>query len=177
MPQRRLEAIESLEELGAGFVLATHDLEIRGAGEFLGESQSGELTEVGLTMYLDMLESTVRSLKEGKDPPQARRWPRNAEVNLHLPALLPSGLRRRCADPPGTLQAHRGGARRARRCDDLQTEIGDRFGALPPAGHAAVPRRPADTALPRTGNPPPRRRRRSPATWCSRRRTASIPPR
>ncbi len=63
-----LEAIESLEELGAGFVLATHDLEIRGAGEFLGEAQSGELTEVGLTMYLDMLESTVRAMKAGEDP-------------------------------------------------------------------------------------------------------------
>src|SRR6188768_3351663 len=65
---RRLEAIESLEELGAGFVLATHDLEIRGAGEFLGEAQSGELTEVGLALYLDMLDSAVRTLKAGGDP-------------------------------------------------------------------------------------------------------------
>ena len=74
---KRLEAIESLEELGAGFVLATHDLEIRGAGELLGEAQSGELTEVGLTMYLDMLEQAVAGAREGREPelerPLARR--------------------------------------------------------------------------------------------------------
>src|SRR5690606_32504214 len=65
---RRLEAIESMEELGAGFVLATHDLEIRGAGELLGESQSGELTEVGLSLFLDMLEHAVKALREGREP-------------------------------------------------------------------------------------------------------------
>ncbi len=62
---KRLDAIESLENLGAGFVLATHDLEIRGAGELLGESQSGELSEVGLAMFLDMLERAVEALKDG----------------------------------------------------------------------------------------------------------------
>jgi transcription-repair coupling factor (superfamily II helicase) len=128
--QRRLEAIESLEELGAGFVLATHDLEIRGAGEFLGESQSGELTEVGLAMYLDMLESAVRSLKGG-DGAAGAPLAGNAEVNLHLPALLPSdyvgdvqmrlGLYKRIAAAPD-----------AQALDDLQAEIGDRFGNLPP---------------------------------------------
>ncbi|MGH8261463.1 MAG: transcription-repair coupling factor, partial [Steroidobacteraceae bacterium] len=65
---KRLEAIESLEELGAGFVLATHDLEIRGAGELLGESQSGQLTEIGLALYLDLLEHAVKALKEGREP-------------------------------------------------------------------------------------------------------------
>jgi transcription-repair coupling factor (superfamily II helicase) len=130
--QRRLEAIESLEELGAGFVLATHDLEIRGAGEFLGESQSGELTEVGLALYLDMLESAVRSLKSGGDGAAGAPLAGNAEVNLHLPALLPSdyvsdvqmrlGLYKRIAAAPD-----------AQALDDLQAEIGDRFGALPPA--------------------------------------------
>ncbi|MEO6368968.1 MAG: transcription-repair coupling factor [Steroidobacteraceae bacterium] len=127
---RRLEAIESLEELGAGFVLATHDLEIRGAGEFLGEAQSGELSEVGLTMYLDMLEATVRALKEGTDPALARPLAATAEVNLHMPALLPAdyvgdvqtrlGLYKRIAAAPDTQSL-----------DDLQTEIGDRFGPLP----------------------------------------------
>jgi transcription-repair coupling factor (superfamily II helicase) len=130
--QRRLEAIESLEELGAGFVLATHDLEIRGAGEFLGESQSGELTEVGLAMYLDMLESAVRSLKGGGDGASGTPLAGNAEVNLHLPALLPSdyvddvqtrlGLYKRIA-----------AAADAQALDDLQAEIGDRFGNLPAA--------------------------------------------
>ena len=130
--QRRLEAIESLEELGAGFVLATHDLEIRGAGEFLGESQSGELTEVGLAMYLDMLESAVRALKSGGDAVTGAPLAGNAEVNLHLPALLPAdyvddvqmrlALYKRIAAAPD-----------AQALDDLQAEIGDRFGNLPPA--------------------------------------------
>jgi transcription-repair coupling factor (superfamily II helicase) len=130
---RRLEAIESLEELGAGFVLATHDLEIRGAGEFLGEAQSGELTEVGLAMYLDLLDAAVRALKAGGDP-AALPLAAGAEVNLHQPALLPAdyvadvqtrlGLYKRIAASPD-----------AQALDDLQAEIGDRFGALPaPAG-------------------------------------------
>jgi transcription-repair coupling factor (superfamily II helicase) len=129
--KRRLEAIESLEELGAGFLLATQDLEIRGAGEFLGEAQSGELTEVGLTMFLDMLEATVKALKDGKDPAQAQSLASSIEVNLHMPALLPS-------DYVGDVQTRLGLYKRiaaapdAQALDDLQTEIGDRFGALPP---------------------------------------------
>jgi transcription-repair coupling factor (superfamily II helicase) len=131
---RRLEAIESLEELGAGFVLATHDMEIRGAGEFLGESQSGELTEVGLSMYLEMLDATVKALQSGKDPALARPLAAATEVNLHIPCLLPQdyigdvqtrlGLYKRIAGAPD-LQA----------LQDLQSEIGDRFGALPPAAN------------------------------------------
>jgi transcription-repair coupling factor (superfamily II helicase) len=129
--KRRLEAIEALEELGAGFLLATQDLEIRGAGEFLGEAQSGELAEVGLTMFMDMLETTVRALKEGRDPALERPLAAAAEVNLHMPALLPAdyvndvqtrlGLYKRIAAAPD-----------ASTLDELQTEIGDRFGALPP---------------------------------------------
>ena len=130
--QRRLEAIESLEELGAGFVLATHDLEIRGAGEFLGEAQSGELTEVGLSLYLDMLEGAVRALKAGGDASQPPPLAAHAEVNLHLPCLLP-------ADYVGDVQMRLGLYKRiataqdAQALDDLQSELGDRFGALPPA--------------------------------------------
>jgi transcription-repair coupling factor (superfamily II helicase) len=130
--QRRLEAIESLEELGAGFVLATHDLEIRGAGEFLGEAQSGELTEVGLSMYLDMLEGAVRALKVGDDAGQPPPLAAHAEVNLHQPCLLP-------ADYVGDVQTRLGLYKRiataedAQALDDLQSEVGDRFGALPAA--------------------------------------------
>jgi transcription-repair coupling factor (superfamily II helicase) len=129
--KRRLEAIESMEELGSGFVLATHDLEIRGAGEYLGEAQSGELTEVGLTLYMDMLESTVRALKAGKDPAD---MPATAatEVNLHLPALLPSDY---IADVQTRLALYKriAAAPDMATLDELQTEIGDRFGALPQA--------------------------------------------
>jgi transcription-repair coupling factor (superfamily II helicase) len=130
--RRRLEAIESLEELGAGFVLATHDLEIRGAGEFLGEAQSGELSEVGLSMYLDMLEATVRALKAGEDPADARPLVANTEVNLHLPALLPADY---VADVQTRLALYKriAAAADAAALDELQTEVGDRFGALPAA--------------------------------------------
>ena len=129
--KRRLEAIESMEELGSGFVLATHDLEIRGAGEYLGEAQSGELTEVGLSMYMDMLESTVRALKSGKAPEEL---PATAatEVNLHLPALLPSDY---ISDVQTRLALYKriAAAPDGPALDELQTEIGDRFGALPEA--------------------------------------------
>jgi transcription-repair coupling factor (superfamily II helicase) len=130
--ERRLEAIESLEELGAGFVLATHDLEIRGAGEFLGEAQSGELTEVGLAMYLDMLESTVKALKAGKDPAQATSLATSTDINLHLPCLLPSDY---VADVQTRLGIYKrlAAAPDSQTLDDLQSEIGDRFGPLPVA--------------------------------------------
>ncbi len=65
---KRLEAISSLEDLGAGFALATHDLEIRGAGELLGEDQSGQMTTIGFTLYMELLESAVDALKEGREP-------------------------------------------------------------------------------------------------------------
>jgi transcription-repair coupling factor (superfamily II helicase) len=128
---RRLEAIESLEELGAGFVLATHDLEIRGAGEFLGESQSGELTEVGLTMYLDMLERAVTALKDGREPDLNRPLAAATEVNLHLPALLPEAY---VADVHIRLNLYKriAAAADVLALDELQAELIDRFGELPP---------------------------------------------
>src|SRR2546430_9672157 len=86
---KRLEAIESMEELGAGFVLATHDLEIRGAGELLGEQQSGQVTEIGLSLYLDMLEHAVRALKSGREPGLDQPLAAATEVELRLPAFLP----------------------------------------------------------------------------------------
>jgi transcription-repair coupling factor (superfamily II helicase) len=128
---KRLEAIESLEDLGAGFVLATHDLEIRGAGELLGESQSGELTEVGLTMYLDLLEQAVKALKEGKEPVLDRPLAATAEVELRLPALLPESY---VADVPVRLAMYKrlAAAPDNATVDQLTEEIVDRFGPLPP---------------------------------------------
>jgi transcription-repair coupling factor (superfamily II helicase) len=128
---KRLEAIESLEDLGAGFVLATHDLEIRGAGELLGESQSGELTEIGLTMYLDMLEQAVKALKEGREPALDRPLAATAEVELRLPSLLPESY---VADVPARLALYKrlAAAPDNATIDGLTEEIVDRFGPLPP---------------------------------------------
>ncbi len=128
---KRLEAIESLEDLGAGFVLATHDLEIRGAGELLGESQSGELTEIGLTLYLDMLEQAVKALKDGKEPALDRPLAATAEVELRLPALLPESY---VADVPVRLAMYKRLAASPDNAaiDELTEEIVDRFGPLPP---------------------------------------------
>jgi transcription-repair coupling factor (superfamily II helicase) len=128
---KRLEAIESLEDLGAGFVLATHDLEIRGAGELLGESQSGELTEVGLTLYLDLLEQAVKALKEGREPVLDRPLAATAEVELRLPALLPESY---VADVPVRLALYKrlAAAPDNPAIDELTAEIVDRFGPLPP---------------------------------------------
>ena len=128
---KRLEAIESLEELGAGFVLATHDLEIRGAGELLGESQSGELTEVGLTLYLDLLEQAVKALKEGREPQLDRPLAATAEVELRLPALLPESY---VGDVPVRLALYKrlAAAPDNAAIDGLTEEIVDRFGPLPP---------------------------------------------
>ncbi len=128
---RRLEAIESMEELGAGFVLATHDLEIRGAGEFLGESQSGELTEIGMSMYLDMLERAVTALKEGREIDLDKPLAAATEVNLHLPALLPTDY---IGDVHTRLTLYKRIAATVDSAglDDLQAELIDRFGPLPP---------------------------------------------
>jgi transcription-repair coupling factor (superfamily II helicase) len=128
---KRLEAIESLEDLGAGFVLATHDLEIRGAGELLGESQSGELTEVGLTLYLDLLEQAVKALKEGREPALDRPLAATAEVELRIPALLPESY---VPDVPTRLAMYKrlAAAPDGSTIDELTEEIVDRFGPLPP---------------------------------------------
>jgi transcription-repair coupling factor (superfamily II helicase) len=126
---KRLEAIESMEELGAGFVLATHDLEIRGAGEFLGEKQSGELTEVGLTMYLDMLEQAVGALRSGREPTLDRPLAAATEVELHVPAFLPSDF---VPDVHLRLALYqRLAAADAVSLQDMSGELIDRFGPLP----------------------------------------------
>src|SRR5436190_16436475 len=87
--EKRLEALASLEELGAGFTLATHDLEIRGAGELLGEDQSGQMAEVGFSLYTELLERAVRSIRTGKIPDLDPATRHGADVELHVPALIP----------------------------------------------------------------------------------------
>ncbi|HUB89098.1 MAG TPA: transcription-repair coupling factor, partial [Dyella sp.] len=87
--EKRLEALASLEELGAGFTLATHDLEIRGAGELLGDEQSGQIQEIGFGLYTELLERAVRALKSGKVPDFDLSSEHETEVELHLPALIP----------------------------------------------------------------------------------------
>ena len=87
---KRLEAIESIEDLGAGFTLATHDMEIRGAGELLGDEQSGQMQEIGFTLYNELLERAVNALKSGKTPDLDNMARHTVEIDLHVPALIPS---------------------------------------------------------------------------------------
>ena len=84
-----------MEDLGTGFYLSMHDLEIRGAGEILGEGQTGEMQEIGFQMYADMLNQAVKALKEGKEPDLAAPLVSTTEINLHIPALLPTDF---CGD-------------------------------------------------------------------------------
>src|SRR6516165_5047220 len=129
---KRLEAIESMEELGAGFVLATHDLEIRGAGELLGEQQSGQMTEIGLSLYLDMLEHAVKALKAGREPVLDQPLAAATEVELRLPAFLPEAY---VADVHVRLSLYKriAAADSDLALDELTAEIHDRFGPLPAA--------------------------------------------
>jgi transcription-repair coupling factor (superfamily II helicase) len=128
---KRLEAIESLEELGAGFVLATHDLEIRGAGEFLGEKQTGELSEVGLSLYLEMLERAVQAMRDGREPLLDRPLAAVSEIELHVAALLPEDY---VSDVHLRLALYqRIAAADATSLEDMTAELIDRFGALPAA--------------------------------------------
>jgi transcription-repair coupling factor (superfamily II helicase) len=135
--KKRLEAIQMMEELGSGFFLAMHDLEIRGAGEVLGESQSGEMQEVGFNLYVRMLDSAVRSLKNGREPDLSAPLEVNTEINLHVPALLPADY---CNDVHERLVLYK----RLANCETpdaletLQEELVDRFGLLPEPARALV---------------------------------------
>ncbi|GGX27852.1 transcription-repair coupling factor [Undibacterium squillarum] len=128
--ERRLEAIQQMEELGSGFYLAMHDLEIRGAGEVLGDNQSGEMHEIGFQMYSDMLNEAVRALKNGKEPDLAAPLATTTEINLHIPALLPNDY---CGDVHERLSIYKRLANCSKpgQLDDLQEELIDRFGLLP----------------------------------------------
>lgn len=128
--EKRLQAIESLEELGAGFSLATHDMEIRGAGELLGDEQSGQIQEIGFAMYMELLERAVKALKSGKNPELAMDLDRGPEVDLKIPAVLPDDyiydvhqrlvLYKRIASASDETELR-----------EMQIELIDRFGLLP----------------------------------------------
>ena len=127
---KRLDAIESLEELGVGFTLATHDLEIRGAGELLGEDQSGQIHEIGFTMYNELLSRAVSALKAGDLPQLDRPLDHGLEVDLGEPALLPESY---VPDVHMRLVLYKriASATDEAELKDLQTELIDRFGLLP----------------------------------------------
>ncbi len=129
---KRLEAIESLEDLGIGFSLATHDLEIRGAGEILGEEQSGQIHEVGYSLYTQLLERAVEALRAGRNPELDRALDHGAEIDLKVPALIPEDylpdvharliMYKRIASAGNTEEIH-----------EIKVEMIDRFGLLPEA--------------------------------------------
>ncbi len=128
--RKRLDAIASLEDLGAGFALASHDLEIRGAGELLGESQSGQIDEVGFTLYGELLERAVATLKAGGTVDESSVLSRTTDMDLHVPALLPDEY---CPDPHTRLVLYKriANAADATELDDLAGELMDRFGPPP----------------------------------------------
>ncbi|ABI38804.1 transcription-repair coupling factor [Shewanella sp. MR-4] len=130
--RKRLEAIDALEDLGAGFMLATQDLEIRGAGELLGDEQSGHISKIGFSLYMEMLESAVKALKLGKEPSLAQMLNQQCEMELRIPALLPE-------DYVGDVNIRLSLYKRIASCDseealdELKVELIDRFGLLPEA--------------------------------------------
>ncbi|GKW06029.1 transcription-repair coupling factor [Pectobacterium carotovorum] len=130
--QKRLEAIASLEDLGAGFALATHDLEIRGAGELLGDDQSGQMTSVGFSLYMELLESAVDALKAGREPSLEDLINSQTDVELRLPALLPDDF---IPDVNTRLSLYKriASAKTPAELDELKVELIDRFGLLPDA--------------------------------------------
>jgi len=127
---KRLEAIDSLEDLGSGFILATHDLEIRGAGELLGDTQSGQIQEIGFSLYTELLSRAVSSLKSGKEPDLLEPLHAGVEINLHMPALLPEDyipdvhLRLMLYKRIASAESHD-------QLREMQVEMIDRFGLLP----------------------------------------------
>ena len=129
---KRLEAIDSLEDLGAGFTLATHDLEIRGAGELLGDTQSGQIQEIGFSLYTELLGRAVESLRDGEEPDLDAPLNTGAEINLHVPALLPEDY---VPDVHLRLILYKriSSTETAADLRELQVEMIDRFGLLPEA--------------------------------------------
>ncbi len=135
--KKRLEAIQMMEELGSGFYLAMQDLEIRGAGEVLGESQSGDMQEVGFNLYSDMLAHAVSALKQGREPDPGEPLDVASHIKLHLPALLPTAY---CADVHERLVIYKRLAHcdSVERIDAIQEELVDRFGDSPPQVRALL---------------------------------------
>jgi transcription-repair coupling factor (superfamily II helicase) len=129
---KRLEAIDSLEDLGSGFTLATHDLEIRGAGELLGDEQSGQIQEIGFSLYTELLARAVESLRSGREPDLDTPFNAGVDINLHVAALLPDDY---VPDVHLRLMLYKriSGTKTADELRDLQVELIDRFGLLPDA--------------------------------------------
>jgi len=134
---QRLEAIQQMEELGSGFYLAMHDLEIRGTGEVLGESQSGNMLEIGFQLYNEMLSEAVASLKAGREPDLLSPLHLTTEINLHSPALLPSDY---CGDVHLRLSFYKklATAKNTDQIDALLEELVDRFGKMPPQAQTLI---------------------------------------
>ena len=134
---QRLDAIQQMEELGSGFYLAMHDLEIRGTGEVLGENQSGNMLEIGFQLYNEMLSEAVASLKAGREPDLLSPLSVTTEINLHAPALLPSDY---CGDVHLRLSFYKklATAKTTNQIDSLLEEIVDRFGKLPPQAQTLI---------------------------------------
>ncbi len=133
--EKRLDAISELEDLGVGFQLATHDLEIRGAGELLGEAQSGNMESIGFSLYMELLDETIKALKSGKKPPETFSHHTPIEVNLHISALFPENyihdVHRRL-----TLYKRLSECNNLEDIQNIKSEMIDRFGLLPePALH------------------------------------------
>ena len=130
--EKRLEAIAMAQDLGAGFTLATHDLEIRGAGELLGDGQSGQIQAVGFTLYMDMLERAVKAIQNGKEPSLEQPLGGGPDINLRLPALIPDDY---LPDVHARLILYKriANANDEDALRDLQVEMIDRFGLLPDA--------------------------------------------
>ncbi|MFO1414603.1 MAG: transcription-repair coupling factor [Burkholderiales bacterium] len=135
--KKRLEAIQMMEDLGSGFYLAMHDLEIRGAGEVLGESQSGEMQEVGFQLYNDMLRVSVKALQSGREPDLGEPLSVTTEINLHVPALLPEKY---CSDVHERLVLYKrlASVESTDELDTIQEELVDRFGPSPEQAQALL---------------------------------------
>ena len=130
--QQRLEALSSIDNLGAGFVLATHDLEIRGAGELLGSEQSGQIESIGFSLYMDLLENAVKALQEGREPSLDEITQNQTEIDLRIPALLPDDY---VPDVNMRLSFYKriASAENGEALKELKVELIDRFGLLPEA--------------------------------------------
>ena len=129
---KRLEAIDSLEDLGSGFTLATHDLEIRGAGELLGDEQSGQIQEIGFSLYTELLARAVESLRSGREPDLDAPLDAGIDINLHVAALLPGDY---VPDVHLRLMLYKriSGTKTGDDLREMQVELIDRFGLLPDA--------------------------------------------
>ncbi|HSV19288.1 MAG TPA: transcription-repair coupling factor [Casimicrobiaceae bacterium] len=135
--RKRLEAIQMMEDLGSGFYLAMHDLEIRGAGEVLGDEQSGEMQQIGFQLYADMLRSAVSALRAGREPDLAQPLGVTTEINLHVPARLPELY---CNDVHERLVVYKrlASCETAADIDAMQEELVDRFGPTPEPAQALL---------------------------------------